>query len=105
LDVLIDSEKGWMMGYLCNVHSNATLLQGFLIKVLEKYPLKPFHFRRSWIGGRKGVKKVKHARRISKTHDNWKCKTFSYVLSCKKPAGFSIIPILQWLLKKQSYAL
>jgi hypothetical protein len=71
LDGLIDAKEVWMMGYLCDVHSNATLLEGFLIKVFEKYPLKPFHFRQSWIRGRKGVKKVKHARRMSsKTCDD-----------------------------------
>jgi hypothetical protein len=90
-----------MTGYLGNVHSNATLLEGFSIKALEKYSLKLCNFRRSWIRGPKRVKKVKHAGRMSKTRDDdWKCKTLSYVWSCKKPAGFSMIPSLQWLLKK-----
>ena len=86
--------------YLSNVHSNANFLEGFLVKVVQKYSLKLVHFRLSRIGGHKGVKKMEQARRISKRQDNdWKCKTFSYLLSSKQPAGFSIIPSLQWLLE------
>jgi hypothetical protein len=89
--------------YLRNIHRNASLLEGFLIKVLEKYVLKPCQLRHSWMGGWKRVKKVKNPRRISEAQDDHgKCKIFSYILSCKKPAGFSIIPSLQWLLKKKS---
>ena len=45
---------------------------------------------------------MEHARRISKRQDNdWKCKTSSYILSSKQPAGFLIIPSLQWLLEKK----
>jgi hypothetical protein len=106
LDGLRDAKEGCMMGYLRNVHRNATLLEGFLIEALQKYVLKLFHFRHSRIWGWKGVKKMKHARRMSKTQDDdWKYKILSYVLSSKKPAGFSIIPSLQWLLKKKSYVL
>lgn len=91
-----------MKKYLSKVGSNATLLGGFLVKVLQKYSLKLLHFRLSRIGGRKGIKKMEHARRISKRQDDdWKCKTFSCVLSSKQPAGFSIIPSLQWLLEKK----
>jgi hypothetical protein len=91
-------------GYLRNIHRNASLLEGFSIKALEKYVLKPRQFRHSRIGGRKGIKNMKNARRTSKIQDDdCKCKISSYVLSCKKPAGFSIIPSLQWLLKKNSF--
>ena len=56
----------------------------------------------SQIRGCKGVKKMEHAGRISKRQDNErKCKTFSHVLSSKQPAGFLIIPSLQWLLEKK----
>jgi hypothetical protein len=51
--------------YLSNVCSNATLLEGFLVKVLQKYSLKLLRFGLSWIGGWKGVKKMEHTRRIS----------------------------------------
>jgi hypothetical protein len=78
-------------GHLGNVQSNATLLEGFSIKALEKYSLKLHHFRPSWIGGLKGVKKVKHARRMSKTHDDWKCKThFLTFCPAKNQQGFRL---------------
>ena len=88
--------------YLSNICSNANLLEGFLVKVVQKYSLKLLHFGLSQIRGHKGVKRMEHARRISKRQDNdWKYKTFSYILSSKQPAGFLIIPSLQWWLEKK----
>jgi hypothetical protein len=37
--------------YLRNIPSNPSLLEGFLIKVLEKYVLKSCQLRHSWMGG------------------------------------------------------